>query len=300
MFKGYLHIERFGNTEVEGIELGEVYIFPKLDGTNASVWTDRAGCFSGSRTRELSLESDNAGFCAYILNDVEKDGLISSFMKAYPRLRLYGEWLVPHTFKGYREEAWRRFWIFDVYNDETEQYLPYKTYQPLLEAAGLDYIPPLAIVRNGDYGKFMEFLDKNLFMCPDGGTPGEGVVIKNYDYYNKFNRQAFAKIIRQEFKDQHHRVMGAPEINTGLMNEERILDKALTQALVDKTYAKIVNEKDGWSSRYIPELFGRCYYDIVREELWDSLKEINYGTVNFKTLKALMIQRIKKMKPELF
>jgi hypothetical protein len=232
------------------------------------------------------------------LNDDAKAWM--GFFQKYPTLRLYGEWLVPHTFKGYREDAWRRFYVFDVYNDAVDAYMDYATYQPYLEEFGLDYIPPLAVIKNGDYETFLKYLEGNLFMCPDGGTPGEGIVIKNYDYYNKFGHQKWAKIIRQEFKDAHHKAMGAPEINTGLMNEERILDRALTQAFVDKTYDKIRVEHDGWSSKFIPELFGRCFHDIVTEELWDSLKEINHGTVNFKTMKALMIMKIKKMKPEIF
>ena len=36
-FREYTHVERYGNDEVQGIEYGELYIFPKLDGTNASV-----------------------------------------------------------------------------------------------------------------------------------------------------------------------------------------------------------------------------------------------------------------------
>jgi hypothetical protein len=38
MFIKYMHLERFGNDEVEGIEIGTTYVFPKLDGTNAQVW----------------------------------------------------------------------------------------------------------------------------------------------------------------------------------------------------------------------------------------------------------------------
>lgn len=30
-FIKYQHLERFGNTEVEGIEVGTVYVFPKID-----------------------------------------------------------------------------------------------------------------------------------------------------------------------------------------------------------------------------------------------------------------------------
>lgn len=288
-----MHIEKFGNDEVEGIELGKVYIFPKIDGTNASIWKD--GC--GSRTRELSLKRDNAGFCkAMAEGHRERD-----FITSNPHLRLFGEWLVPHTFKGYREDAWKKFYIFDVMHDETETYWSYEAYQPLLEQFGLNYIPPLAIINNANYEHFLKALGENRFLCPQDGEPGEGIVIKNYSYYNKYGRQTWAKVIRQEFKEQHYRTMGAPEINAGKMNEERILDRVLTLPLVDKTIAKIVTEKEtGWQSKYIPELFGRLLHDIVKEELWDSLKEIEFGAVNFKTLKAVMIMRIKQLKPEFF
>ena len=56
MFRKYTHVERFGNGAVNGIEVGECYIFPKIDGTNASVWwdDDLLQIRTGSRTRELS------------------------------------------------------------------------------------------------------------------------------------------------------------------------------------------------------------------------------------------------------
>ncbi len=314
-FKEYLHVERFGNESVEGIELGEVYVFPKLDGTNASIWTwqgdGKYALHTGSRTRELSNTSDNAGFHRWVTDypDADYHMHFVDFFLVHRNLRLFGEWLVPHSFIGYRDTAWRQFYVFDVYNDETDQYLPYQVYQPLLEEFGITYIPPLAVVKNGDYERFLSFVANNFFLCPDGGEPGEGIVIKNYDYQNKFGRQCFAKIVRQEFKELHARTMGAPEVNGGLMNEERILDKCLTLALIEKTIAKMccpVSGEDlakpslGWNSKMIPELFGRVYYDIIKEELFDALKEINYGNVNFKTLKAVMINRIKKLKPELF
>jgi len=304
-FREYLHVERFGNEAVEGIELGEVYVFPKLDGTNASAWfKPMTGFGVGSRTKQISLEHDNANFCRWF--DTEESRPCHNLLMARPHLRLFGEWLVPHSFKGYRPDSWRNFYVFDVYNDETGQYLSYPVYQPLLEEFGITYIPPLAVVKNGDYERFLHYVANNYFLCPDGGEPGEGIVIKNYDYQNKFGRQAFAKIVRQEFKELHARTMGAPEVNSGLMNEERILDKCLTTALIDKTVAKIrcssldSDEILSWSGKMIPELFGRVYYDIIKEELFDALKEINYGNVNFKTLKAVMINRIKKLKPELF
>ena len=37
-FHKYMHLERFGTDEVDGIEFGQTYVFPKLDGTNGQVW----------------------------------------------------------------------------------------------------------------------------------------------------------------------------------------------------------------------------------------------------------------------
>lgn len=303
MFRKYMHIERFGNTEVEGIELGRTYVFPKLDGTNASVWRfhdssvlhTALGIAAGSRTRELSLDKDNAGFFATIKEDTR----YKRFLSAFPAHRLYGEWLVPHTLKTYREDVWRRFWIFDVFNDETEQYLTYEAYKPLLEEFGLDYIPPLAIITNGSYENFIHVLNQNNLFIEDGKGNGEGIVIKNYDYYNKFGQQVWAKIITSEFKEQHYREMGAPE-KEGKMTEELIVERYCTISLIEKTYSKIVSEMDGWSSRSIPRLLDTIYYDLVREEMWEILKEYKNPTINFKTLKSLVIMKIKQVKKELF
>jgi len=303
-FRPYLHVEKFGNTEVEGIELGQVYIFPKLDGTNSSVWKAKPSdgprpINAGSRTRLLSLENDNQGFMASLYNKGEPLPVLLEFFNQVPNLRLYGEWLVPHSFRGYREDAWRKFYVFDVFNDKTDDYLSYEAYKPLLDEFGLDYIPPLATIRSGRYEDFMAFLAKNMYLCPDGGEPGEGIVLKNYDYYNQYGRQTWAKIIRNEFKDLHHKIMGAPDINMALLVEDRIVKSVVTEALVDKTVAKIRADK-GWSSKNIPELFERIFYDLVKEELWDRWKENKFGTINGKTLKALTIQKIKQLRPELF
>lgn len=298
-FKKYQHVERFGNDEVQGIELGSAYIFPKLDGTNSSLWANFDGLFvnlqAGSRNRLLSLENDNAGFLAASIDN----HAFTKFFTKNPNLRLYGEWLVPHTLKTYRDDAWRKFWIFDVYNDETEQFLTYDAYKPLLEEFKLDYIPPLAIIKNGNYENFVHILGNNNFFIQDGAGTGEGIVIKNYDYYNQRGNQIWAKIITTEFKEAHHREMGAPE-TLGKMIEEDIVDGWLTAAMVEKTYDKIRVARGGWTSKYIPELLERCYYDLVTEEIWNAVKELKSPTVNFRTLRAISIQKIKTTMPEVF
>jgi hypothetical protein len=294
-FIKYQHLERYGNTEVEGIEVGTCYVFPKLDGTNGSVWWDDGALRCGSRNRELTLDNDNAGF----LNAMVVDKAITSFFDHTKNLILYGEWLVPHTLKTYNDDAWRKFYVFDVFDRKKERLLSYDEYSAPLIAAGLNVIAPIAIIKNGSIDHFTECLSKAHYLVKDGEGSGEGVVIKNYDYKNKYGRQTWAKIVTNEFKAKHHIEMGAPVIGCEIV-EEKIAAKYVTQALVDKVEAKIVNEMGGWSSKYIPRLINTVWYDVVTEETWNFVKEFKNPKIDFKVLSHYVTAKIKELKKELF
>jgi hypothetical protein len=293
-FRKYMHIEKFGNDEVQGIELGICHIFPKLDGTNGSMWFD-GGVRAGSRNREIFIDDDNAGFCAWSYNC---DGL--SLFTEQPSWRIYGEWLVPHSLRTYAEDAWRKFYVFDVWDEMKEKYLPYETYQPFLENHGFDYIPPIAIIKNASYDNLLVELGNNSFLIRDGQGCGEGIVIKNYDFTNSFGRTVWAKIITNSFKEKHIKEMGVTIKTLNKMTEQLICDKYVSRHLVDKVYAKIVNEMGGWNRRYIPRLLQTVYYDLVNEEAWNFVKEMKNPTINYRALNTLTIMKVKKIKPELF
>lgn len=295
MFVKYMHLEHFGRDEVEGIEIGKAYVFPKLDGTNAQVYLDGDTLKAGSRNRELTLENDNAGFYNAIIND----SAIKSLLVRYPSFTIYGEWLVPHSLKTYRDDAWRVFYAFDVYCRDSGRFLPYEEYKEIFDEHGVTYLPPLGIVRNGSLDHFQKFLDKNVFLIKEGEGVGEGIVIKNYDYLNRFGNVVWAKIITNAFKEVHHREMGAPEVGV-VSTEERIVEKFVTQHLVDKVYAKIVNEEGSWSSKYIPRLLNSVFYDLITEDTWAILKEFKNPKIDFGFLQRLTISRIKQLKKDLF
>lgn len=299
-FRKYQHLERFGTDEVQGIEFGEVYIFPKIDGTNASVWLgDDRYVKAGSRNRELSYENDNAGFFKFAS---AHDGIIR-YLQDHPNHRLYGEWLVPHSLKTYREDAWRKFYVFDVVldvGDDDFEYIPYEVYKNELDEYGIDYIIPIAKMKNSTYESFMKSLEKNTFLIKDGEGVGEGIVIKNYGFKNRFRRTTWAKIVTTEFKEKHAKEMGVNEIELKKMIEEEIVDEYVTSALVEKEYAKIVNEMDGWQSKYIPILLSKVFYEVINEETWHFIKKHKMPTINFRTLNALTTQKIKEVKKELF
>lgn len=306
-FKKYQHLERFGNTEVQNIELGKTYIFPKIDGTNASVWlNDKGEIQAGSRNRCLTLEKDNAGFYAW----VKEQGNLLEYLKENPTHRLYGEWLVPHSLKTYKEDAWRNFYIFDVsiYKDESEithegddkiKYLHYDIYKPILEKHKLNYIMPISIITNASYEQLVNQLMKNVFLIEDGKGVGEGIVIKNYDFKNKYGRNTFAKIVTSEFKEKHAKTMGASEIKGKKMVEEEIAKEFVTKALVDKVYAKI-DVDTGFNSRQIPRLLNTVFYDVVKEDAWNFVKKHKNPSINFKTLQHFVFAEVKVKAPSLF
>jgi hypothetical protein len=293
-FLKYQHIKRFGTNEVQDIEFGECYVFPKIDGTNASLWLgDDGKLCAGSRNRELSLDNDNAGFMAWAVNSPE----IKQFFLDNPSCRLYGEWLVPHSLKTYRSDVWRRFYVFDVMRDD--KYIPYNEYVDSLKDCYIDYIMPIAILRNGTYEQFIDQLAKNVFLIEDGKGAGKGIVIKRYDYKNKFGCTTWAKIVTSEFKEKHAKKMGGPVIQGRKMVEEEICDKYVTTALVEKEFAKIENEC-GWSSKMIPRLLNVVFYSLVKEDSWEFLKKHKFPVVDFQRLKFFAFHFTKVRKPELF
>jgi hypothetical protein len=303
-FTKYMHLERLGTTAVEGINVGDVYVFTKLDGTNAQVFHDTShstliGC--GSRNRKLEEGNDNAGF----MNWAIKQDNLKAFVKDHPNLILYGEWLVPHSLKTYRDDAWRKFYIFDVYDTKQEKLLHFEEYKHTLkeyETEETILLHPFAIVKTGSVDHFYSLLEHNTYAIKDGEGHGEGIVLKNYEYKNRFGNQIWAKLVSSSFKEDFVKAMG-PIMITDKKEavEYKIVNKYVTQELVDKAYAKInLIEDEGFTSRSIPRLLTTVYYDLILEETWEFLKEHKQPTIDFKLLQSLTIARIKKLRSDIF
>jgi len=292
----YMHIERFGNTEVDGINEGLCYIFSKIDGTNGSIWLENNELKCASRNRDLSEYQDNAGFYKYVMENKEK---YLAFFNEFPTVILYGEWLVPHTLKTYRDNTWYKFYVFDVYNIEKDEFINYEEYNLWCIEYYIDFIPALCKVNNPSLDTLHKVLDKNIFLIKDGCGYGEGICIKRYDFINKYKRVVWAKLVRNEFKDSMIK-NETPKLFGKDLIEEKIIDMFVTESLIDKTYAKIVNENDGWSSKNVPQLFSTVYYDLIKEEMWEILKKFKNPVIDFKLLNRLVVLKIKEIKKELF
>jgi hypothetical protein len=289
-YKKYQHVEIIGSQETDGIEIGTCHIFPKIDGTNAKVWwcPNSLEIKCGSRNRELSLLKDNAGFMSWAI-DNESLSKLSQHLQGYD---IFGEWLVPHSLKTYRDESWRKFYVFDVRHKETGKYLTYEEYSELCEDYKVDYIAPIRIIKNPALDNIVKCLEQNNFLIKDGEGFGEGVVIKNYDFENQYGRVVWAKMVTSSFKEKHHKEMGAPITSGTSFIEEKIVEEFQSVEIMDKVMANIKSQ-DGWSSRRIPQLIHTIFYDLVRECTWDFVKKHKNPKIDFKILSRFSVAKTK-------
>ena len=302
-FSKYQSLARYGTKEVAGINKGTCHIFPKLDGTNASVWLDEEGNLqAGSRNRTLTLQSDNAGFLRWLLESSEGKA-IERFLRVNPLMKLYGEWLVPHTLKTYEDEAWRQFYVFDVveYIEGKDRYIHYDIYSEACEFYGVKYIPRIKSVDGFSEGLISHYINANGYLVKEG--IGEGIVIKNYSFENKYGRTVWAKIVSDEFAEMHGSSKATVKECVERI-ETKIAEKFVTQALCDKTYAKIEleleNEGRGFKGRDIPKLLNTVYYDVVREDMWEIIKQFKNVTINFKHFQSECFRAVRLRLPNLF
>jgi hypothetical protein len=204
-------------------------------------------------------------------------------------LRLYGEWLVPHTIKNYEKSSWYKFYVFDVVFNNCE-YLPYSEYLPKLIKFGIDYVPAECYL-NPTLEQLNESVMKNRYLissCP--GSPdsnsddniGEGIVIKNYEYKINFPSSVWEKIIAPKFKetftDKFHNINTK---NTTQENREfQIVDRFMTLHLIEKNYAKIKCTENCWLPKFIPILVINIATDLLTEEIKDILEMYNFNSTS--------------------
>ncbi len=318
MQRKYDHLQRMGHRATLGIEEGRVYVFPKIDGTNASVWYEDGQVMCGSRNRVLSAESDNAGFYAWVHSDDPVAYSLRTLAEVYKNNVFYGEWLVPHTLKTYAQDAWRKFYIFDMFRNvegELRGYRPFEDYKPILRTYDQDYIEPIAIYTNPTGAQLKAETENNDFLITDG--LGEGVVIKNYEWRKQGSHgRVWGKFVRSEFKSSHRRMMGTSEKQGANEVERQIAEAFVTETLVRKTLAKTLldvsdSEPQGnmmeheelianYRGRIIPQLLGRVWNDLIEEEMTTILKKFKKPTIDFARLQALTTMQIKTLVPELF
>ena len=293
-YKKYQHIEKLGTSEVEGILTGQVHLFYKIDGTNACVFLKEDNTLGfGSRNRELSIDNDNAKFMNTLYHS--SDGIkLKMYLTKYPNRIVYGEWLIPVTIKRYKKDAWKHFYIFDIFDTETNRYIPFDEYRIDLDTLDLKYIPEIVTLNNPTEEEVRSYLNKTGdFLVTEG--LGEGIVIKNYDFVNRYGRTTWAKVLTEDFLATKHRTRTSNHENKLEHDiEHRIVTTFLTPEFVSKEHSKLIELRGEWNSKMIFELLNRVFNEFWKDNWELILKKFKYPTIDFKTLKRLIDNYVKE------
>ncbi len=270
--KHYMDIQNL-DTRISGFfhEGDEIIIEEKIDGANASFQYDKEtnslSCFS--RNQPLSKSNTLRGFYNWVQKlDKEKVKEVLG-----ENLRMFGEWLVPHTV-NYPDEKYDKFYCFDVFDTETGTYLSQSKAKEFADILGIDFVPIFYVGKFTKWSDYMPLVGKTEM----GTDIGEGIVVKNMGTHE--NVVTYTKIVHENFKE----VMKIPKNRTQKHKEnmevikerERLTEIAktiVTRQRVEKTLLKLVDEgivPENFSSddkiliyRHLPSAI---YYDCIKEE----------------------------------
>lgn len=266
--KKYTDVIRYGKSCTQGvIQEGDIIsITEKIDGANASFRLDSTnplGVSCYSRNRPLDEDNTLSGFYGWVNENILpiKEKLNSNYI-------YFGEWLLKHKVQ-YKAEYYKNFYLFSVWDVINEQYLSDDIVISEAKRLGLTTVPYKYIGQYVSFEHLMSFVGQSD-MTEEPNT-GEGVVVKNVSYFDKFNKQCFVKLVSEKFAEvQKQRLPKNPNVTNRLIP---IIKSVLTKPRVEKLLFKLVDEgllKEDYSIKdmgiILRALGNKVYEDIMKEE----------------------------------
>jgi len=313
VFHSYEKVERLEKEECDGILNGGCYIFEKIDGANAQIYldTETQEIAFGSRNRVLGI-GDNLisgdlfrGFAAWVKENREP---LQKFFDIHPNFILYGEWLIKHSIQ-YSPTAYSKFYVFDIYDSIEGRYMgieSHRSWQDLLNL-GINFVAFDYRLENPTMQDLMRMLE---LPSRYGAKFREGIVIKNYNFLNKFGRQPYAKLLHETFQEVKSKPKApiAPDaielaIQAQYVTEARvkkIVNKIRMQNFINNVHPLALvaydprEDKSRLEMKHIPQVINMVWYDIITEDMNDILKRLKDPTINFKLLKRLVFDCAKE------
>ena len=307
--KKYLDIERCKQKYAETFNVGEdIVIQEKIDGSNASIRYDEESGTLKAFSRRLELSADNTlnGFWDYVqtLNlDTFKEILGSRYI-------VFGEWMgAKHAIK-YPENVYGKFWMFDVWDTQTEQYLPYEEtrsfYDKLIACGNEDnkfnFVPVFYIGKFESWEKTSELVGRTEV----GAEPaGEGIILKRQDYLDsKSSRLPFyVKIVSEQFSEVHKSKKQKAIDPEAIAKKEANLALAatiVTPQRVQKMLYKFIEDgllPQDWDEHNLKDISkilpNAIYKDCVKEENETVQQVEDFGKVAAKLSMSIVRDLIK-------
>ena len=191
-----------------------------------------------------------------------------------------------HTI-AYKETAYKKWYMFDIWT--TEGYVLQNGIRSIGEEYGIATVPYHKAFVDPTVEQIMEYVGKSEF-----GDRGEGVVIKNLDFVNKFGDVVFAKIVTESFKEDNAVTFGGNNKHSDTYYEVYVVNKYMTLPRVKKIMDKlqpIIPEK--LDMKHIPWICGTAFHDMMTEEIGSIVKDV--PKLDFKALQRIAFKKAKQI-----
>ncbi|WP_339193830.1 RNA ligase family protein [Paenibacillus sp. FSL P4-0176] len=284
--KKYMDVIRLGHkSTVEVLNDGDyILIQEKLDGANASFKREGNLVVAFSRNTKLSSENNLRGFYEWT-QTLDANKLLEGVI-------YFGEWLVKHKI-DYGTNA-NQFYLFDVYDEFTQEYTYFSFVRDEGKRLDLNIVP---VFYEGKYDSF-QHLESFIGKTELGVGGGEGIVVKNVNYQDKYGKQLFVKLVSDSFREvQKQKAPKDPNLKSA---EQSAVESVLTKARVEKLIYKLIDEnlldehfgiED--MGTILKQLGGRVYEDIAKEE-YDVIKNYEEKDIR-KAIGRTLPQSVKQI-----
>ena len=255
-------------SNAKGFEVGDIIqISEKWDGSNGciayNVESDSLVAFS--RKKELNFSNTLNGFWNYAQH------LDPTEFKKHPNWRVFGEWGNRNKIH-YNQDAYQKWYVYDIYDVDTESWLHQDIVKEFCKNADLIYIHELY------YGPFVSWDHCRTFLhSPAYENIQEGICVKNQSKLNDSDQRLpfYLKIVNDDFKESMKTREKVIDLNIEAAKAEaqKIVDSIVTKNRVEKELFKmrdegIVPEKIQPQDMKIvaQNLPKRIYADCLKEE----------------------------------
>lgn len=236
----------------------------KLDGSNASFTVENGELQCFSRRKKLNEKETLNGFYGWVHENIQED--VFDFLEDYI---IFGEWLVKHKIQ-YKEECYKEFYVFDVYDKEEEAYLSLKNMHRIASYLELKTVKTLLIAEPSHHLNILTPQDIQDLVGKSDMTvkpnTGEGIVVKYLD--GKSEYEDYYKIVSNEFKEFNKQKM-----KTEVKNNDSVADYAITRPRMEKMIFRAIEEGRLSEDNIELENFGPIMKEVGQDFVDDIMEE---------------------------
>ena len=215
-------IKKFWLRENYDILEGVSFMTEKLDGANFSFRLLPDGTIEYRSRNQVVIPGKKHNFHRAI--QFVHDAIEGDCTKLNPNYIYYGEAMMPHTINYGEADDTPAFIGFAVKNVTYDIYI--QNWSTLIGALGLPVVKQIAIV-DGDYDKL---ISEHLHSKSNYGSTG--VIQEGLVFFNPL-KQMFAKVVREQFKEENMNVFGGSTVKVKT-DEDKVAEMYATEARIRK------------------------------------------------------------------